>query len=324
MDISIYDTAVGSHNMGDCIIMESVYSTLHDIFTTSHLTSFPTHYPLSKNALRKLKKNKFTFIGGTNLLSPKCFIRAKKNQLKIGLLDTIGFNECILIGVGCNEIYNEIGLLTRLFYNNILSNKYAHSVRDSEAERLLNSIGFDNVINTGCPTFWNLDEGKINSISLKKSCDVLFTLTDYNKDYNRDKLLIEKLLFHYKNIYFWKQGRNDTEYLKSILGKNDFEKINILPPSLMHLKAFLEQNEDVDYVGTRLHAGIFSLMHCKRSIIMSLDHRADMMNRDFGIPTLDRRNIDSLDELINGGLKININVPHQNINRWKNQFDNLL
>lgn len=33
-----------------------------------------------------------------------------------------------------------------------------HSVRDSESVKILNDLGFKNVINTGCPTIWKLDE----------------------------------------------------------------------------------------------------------------------------------------------------------------------
>ena len=50
-------------------------------------------------------------------------------------------------------------------------------------------------------------------------------------------------------------------------------------------------SENIDYVGTRLHAGIRALQHKKRTIIIGIDNRAIEKAKDFNLTVIDRKNI---------------------------------
>ena len=63
MNISVYDTSVGSLNSGDQILMKAVNDILQEIFKQSHIINFPTHQTLTQSTLRRIRKNKHIFIG---------------------------------------------------------------------------------------------------------------------------------------------------------------------------------------------------------------------------------------------------------------------
>ena len=80
------------------------------------------------------------------------------------------------------------------------------------------------------------------------------------------------------------------------------------------------QNEDVDYVGTRLHGGIFALQHGKRTIILGIDNRAADMYKEININYIQYGDFQLLDKKIYSDLKTEINIPIDQINFFKNQF----
>ena len=151
---------------------------------------------------------------------------------------------------------------TLILLKSILSKDIIHSVRDSYTEKMLKSIGIENVINTSCPTMWNLTEEFCLQIPKSKGESVVVTLTDYKKDYKRDIQLIKILKNCYDRIMFWPQGSGDLEYFNELDLNNHGE---ILSCNLSVFNDVLE-NDGVDFVGTRLHAGIRALQKKKRTI----------------------------------------------------------
>ena len=82
----------------------------------------------------------------------------------------------------------------------------------------------------------------------------------------------------------------------------------------------LEQS-DLDYVGTRLHAGIRALSKGHRSLIISIDNRAECISADTGLPILKREDVRlMLKERLSRNFETNITLPRENIIRWKGQF----
>ena len=81
----------------------------------------------------------------------------------------------------------------------------------------------------------------------------------------------------------------------------------------------LSQN-DVDYVGTRLHGGIRALQHGRRTLIVSIDNRAREKQRDFNIPAIERDDIGQLEDWICGSQATKICIPTQEIQRFLEQF----
>lgn len=313
MKILLFDTSVCTENLGDFIIMESVRDVISEVFTNSTVFHTGTHDVISRNSYLLNKQVNYSFLGGTNLLSSNM---NKYNQWKINLYDSFFLNNITLLGVGWWQYQKEPNIYTKFLLNSILSKDIIHSVRDSYTEKMLKSVGVDNVINTSCPTMWNLTEEFCGKIPKNKSESVVVTLTDYNKDYDRDIQFIKILKSCYDRIMFWPQGSGDLEYFNEL----DLKKYGeILSCNLSVFNDLLE-NEDVDFVGTRLHAGIRALQKKKRTIIIAIDNRAIEKALDFNIKVIKRENIQDLKSLILSDFVTNINIPIDNILKWKNQF----
>jgi polysaccharide pyruvyl transferase WcaK-like protein len=324
--IGILNTAVFSFNKGDYIIMESVKKQLGDILKNNFFVEIPTHSPAFctyqvMNIFKKkslLKKNldsmKYKFVCGTNLLSKSML---KRTPLwNINIFQSKYLKNCVFLGVGCGT-YGKINWYTKKILKNVLSKDYIHSVRDEEAKKMLEEIGFK-AINTGCPTLWGLTKEHCEQIPISKKDEVVFTLTDYKQDFVNDQKLINILNKNYKRVYFWVQGFYDYEYFKQF---KNIENIEIIFSDINEYDNFLEKH-DCDYVGTRLHAGIKAIQYKKRSIIIIVDNRARSMKRDYNLNCIERENIDKLEEYINSEIETNINLNLNNIEMWKKQFDN--
>jgi hypothetical protein len=312
--VLLMNPAISSYNLGDHIIFESTVKELSEVIEKSFIVETSTHLPISR-FLRSTKSFDYKFVCGSNLL------RGKMNRLfrqwDINLYSQMYINNSILVGVGWWQYGDKPNLYTKILYRKVLSKKFIHSVRDSYTENLLKSIGISNVINTSCPTMWSLTKEHCESIPKKKAETVVFTLTDYNRDFERDKKMIDILCNVYKNIYFWPQGMNDLEYYSQLKDKNS--EINLLEPNLYSYDNVLD-NHDIDYVGTRLHAGIRALQKKRRAIIIAIDNRAIEKQKDFNLTIINRDKIDYLKDKILSSFNTDIRIPVSNIDLWKKQF----
>ncbi|POE02265.1 polysaccharide pyruvyl transferase family protein [Pectobacterium odoriferum] len=316
--ILVFDTSIASLNIGDQIIMDAVYGIISSLFPYSQIFNSSTHDIIGKQTYKLNRLSQYSFVGGSNLLSSdhRFAFKRNKNQWAVDIRDSRRLNNVILLGAGWKSYQSIPSFLTKFLYSKLLSGRYSHAVRDNYTYNMLRNIGIDNVINTGCPTMWGLDAEHCSQIPTHKSEDVVFTLTDYSKDIRNDTFLIEFLRNSYEKIYFWPQGSGDLKYLSSLPS----EGINILKPSLQAYDEILEKN--VDFIGTRLHAGIRALQKKKRAIIISIDNRAKEIGKDTNLFTLDRLNIEALQDVINSSLESKISIRENDIFKWKSQFSN--
>ena len=313
--ITIFDTSVLSDNIGDFIIMDSVNRELKELFVYDMIFNTITHDKIHRGTYRLNQISDHSFIGGTNLLSSNM---NKYNQWKINLIDGLFLNNVILMGVGWWQYQKQPNFYTKYLLKLVLNRKILHSVRDTYTEQKLKSIGINNVINTGCMTMWLLTKEHCKSIPKIKSRNVVFTLTDYNKDVMYDYELIKILRKNYEKVYFWPQGSGDLEYLKTF---RDIDDIEILGGNLFSYDKLLEDmNIDLDFIGTRLHAGIRALQKKRRAIILGIDNRAAEKSKDFNLNVLSRKNINKLEQLLKTEFETDININEKNITKWKSQF----
>jgi len=319
--ITIYDTSSGSLNTGDAIIMEAAMTELEKIFSHEHFVHYPTHYSLARSTLKQAWRNDLAFVCGTNLLRNGWRFKARKNQWSLRFIDAFKMQPAILFGVGWSAYTNETEWTAKVFYANALRKDIIHSVRDGYTEKKLKECGLSNVINTGCPTLWGLTSDKVASIPNKKSSSVVFTLTDYCQDSNLDTLLISTLASNYEIVYFWPQGSEDLVYFQelSLDSSINFDQVKLIPSNLRAFNDVLNNN-DIDYVGTRLHAGIRALQLSRRTIIIGIDNRAIEMKEDFNLPVVSRESTGELVDLINMDWIPSLNIPWAQIEEWKNQF----
>ena len=312
----ILDTSIDSDNCGDKIIMEACEKQLSKCLDISNWKHIPTHRYASEGEEKILNQSKFKILCGTNILSG--------NMKEYGLwklkADITPYVNTILMGTGFDSTSSFTDHYTKEFFNAILNTNYLHSVRDSFSENKLKNMGIKNVINTGCPTMWGLTEEHCKSIPAYKAENVVCTITDYCRDYELDQKMLDILLKSYKKVYFWIQGKEDFSYLCALKREKDVE---IISSSLKSYDQILRK-KDLDYVGTRLHAGIRSLCFGHRSIIISIDNRAKCIAQDTGLIVVERSNIlVELENKITSEFFTKINMPWENIKKWKNQFSNL-
>ena len=314
--IILFEPGIGTDNLGDQVIVDGVKRAIEPLLDGSFLIEFSTHTPLYNRHTAHCEYADYKLICGSNLLVGNFGTPIRFKQWPVNYFTAASLKPCILVGVGAQKYGQKFGPYTKIIYNKILSKDYIHSVRDGFTESQLRNAGFDNVLNTGCPTMWGMTQDVCESIRRTKTDKVVFTLTDYRKNPSRDRQLISILKKEYSELWFWPQGSRDLLYLEEL--KED-KGIRLIGPSLTAYDEFLSGN-DTDYVGTRLHGGMRALQHRRRTIILGIDNRANELKRDYNIPVIEQENVDQLSELIHTEWATEIKLPVSAISQFLAQF----
>lgn len=314
MPTLVFDTAAGSTNLGDHIIMDAVNPLVDELFYHDFVLNVSSHLALHPLQILPFRKYQTAIVGGTNLLKNNMF---KGKQWHVGLKELLVLRKkVILLGVGWWQYQEKpVNAYTSFLYKNLLSDQYLHAVRDQYTLEKLRKTGINNVINTGCPTTWMLNEAHCNQINPHKRDKVVTTVTDYLRDPERDKIMLETLKKNYKEVHVWIQGAKDQPYIESLTSQ-----ISYIAPKLSAFDRFLEE-ENCEYVGTRLHAGIRALQKKRKALIIGIDNRAIEMRNDVGLPVLERQRIDQLEKYIAEETPIRLYLNKENITLWKSQFN---
>ncbi len=310
-----------SDNLGDVIIYTYISKIIKEIFPHHEIIELSTHHFLSKKHIEIIRKAEYTIIGGSNLLSSDIY---KYNQWKTYenrfyyLFPNI--HNIILLGVGWWQYQTAPTLLTCRFYSQVFHPNLIHSVRDTYTANALSKTGIKNIVNTSCPTTWNLN-GLNLSFKSGKNKKCIFAITDYNKNIELDNQLISILITLYDELYFFPQGKEDEDYLYTLEQyKSNKNKITTINRTIHDLDNIIKQT-NIDYIGTRLHLGIHCLNHQINSLIISIDNRAMEIHKDIGLPCIERKQQQLIYDWYNNQLTFQpIQLPLQAINQWKNQF----
>lgn len=311
--ISVFDSGILSYNIGNEIIMDAVMDVINELFPNDFIVRLPFE-DIDTVCRRYNRMSKISFIGGTNVLTGNI---KECCQMDLNFHNILMLKNIVLLGCGWVQYQEwQPTRLTQWGYSRILSNKFIHSVRDSytlgKCEALNNRLKF---LNTGCPTLWKLTHEHIRQIDFIKRDKVVFTLTDYNHNPERDRIMLEHILLNYEQRFFFPQGTGDMTYLQDLGFKDQFLCIN---PRLTTFDDLLQSG--CEYVGTRLHAGIRALQKKTRSFIIGIDNRSMEMSKDFGLPVIPQNEIYTLSEWINNDYGFRLNIPYDAIQAWKNQF----
>ena len=164
---------------------------------------------------------------------------------------------------------------------------------------------------------WNITPELCSCIPKSKAKYVVCTITDYNINLQKDQTMLDILSDCYEQVFLWPQGIEDEEYFQKLKMEDN---VKILSFGLDSYDKILDF-ESIDYVGTRLHAGIRALSKGHRTIVVSIDNRAKNIGKDTGLPVIEREDIEVLlEEKINSEFDTNIYIPINNIKRWKKQL----
>lgn len=320
--ILLMDTSFSSSNRGDDIIMECVRKELSPLLEHNFVITLPTHvsafhwYQVLRNssAIQRFANCKYKFVGGSNLLVPNMLTHYP--QWNINLFNYKPIVASILVGVGAGAGAEKgSNCYTRYLYRKILNRDYYHSVRDERTKVYLESLGL-NAINTGCVTMWMFTPEFCKTIPSKKADKVVCTINHHVMTDMRDQHIIDVLVRNYQDVYYWPQFLEDYGYLQRF---KNIEGFHILPATKEAYDLFLSEN-DCDYVGTRLHGGIYAMRHARRSIIISFDERARAINENNHLNCVDKDDIENLEPMINSDFTTEVTMNFDAINCWKKQF----
>lgn len=321
-NILLLDTSIASDNIGDAIIMECVRKELEPLLMHNYVRTLPTHVSAfhwyqvlrGSNAVRSFSEAKLKFVGGSNLLVPDLLTHYP--QWNINICNYQPLKNSILVGVGAGAgAESGSNWYTRYVYQHLLHPTIYHSARDERSKKYIESLGLK-AINTGCVTMWMLTPDFCKMIPTKKADRVVFTLTAHDRIDTRDQYIINTLLRNYSEIYFWPQGIKDYDYFHALQG---VDGIRVLPATKEAYDNYLNQN-DTDYVGTRLHGGVYSMRHKRRSIIIAIDERARAINEKNHLNCVDLNHIEELNQKISSVFDTRIEMDYDAINMWKKQF----
>jgi hypothetical protein len=314
MKISIYDTTICDDNLGNQIIMDAINPMIEKLFQDDFIIKLQYLEKFNQQSHRHIRESKYTFFGGTNALSSQM---NRYSQMGFTLTDTLRISNVVLVGVGWWQYQKKPNLYTRYLLQRILHREVIHSVRDEYTKNYLQSIGIENVINTSCPTVWGLNNAEYANLSIKRSDKVVCTLTDYHQNPISDSAFLHQMIQKYGSCYLWLQGAGDRQYFDS-LGMPP-GSIKLIPPKLSAYDQFLIEH-DVDYVGTRLHAGIRALQKGRRALILGIDNRAMEIGKNIGLNVCDRKDHDSISRFCQNSDFTQLRIPEKEIQIWQKQF----
>jgi hypothetical protein len=283
--------------------MESVNDVIHEIFPDARVFRLPSHEALSRRSYYFLRQSDLCLIGGTNVLASKGW--------RLRWFDSIFLRNAICFGVTWGGIRSKPSFRDRILLRRVLDAGQIHSVRDRYTKNLLDQIGVAS-ISTSCPTMWTLSPEHCAAVPQVKAKHVLFTLTAYRCEPTADRAMIDILKRHYETLHFFPQMHGDYAYFRDL----NIEDVRIIGPNLRSYDQFLA-NEEVDYVGSRLHGGIRALQFKKRTLIIGIDHRSAEIASDTGLPVIRRTEMKDLETWVNGCVPTTIKLPTENIANWK-------
>lgn len=319
-NVLLLDPSIGSLNLGDEIIMECVGSELSTLIKGYYVLRVPTQLPpfhwyqVARNSARvRIYSNcQYKFVCGSNLLIKDLLTHFP--QWNINLFNYQPLKGSVLVGVGAGA-GDKSNRYTQSLYKKLLHSHFYHSVRDERSKQYVESLGLK-AINTGCVTMWALTPEFCRQIPTKKSDRVVFTVTAQSRLKEQSKELLNILRRNYSELWFWPQGYRDDTFLKQL---GEVSDIHFIDPTKDAYHRFLEEN-DTDYVGTRLHGGVYAMRHKRRSIILAIDERARSIHEMNQLNCLDINHIERLEKMIEGHIITGIKMDYEAINAWKSQF----
>ena len=325
--ITVFDPALADNagtasiNLGDIIIKRSVDRVLAELFPGADVARVSTHTPPTQALLERALDADLNLIAGTNLLSSHV---VRYNQWKL-FDDPLHhadppFLEAVLCGVGWWQYQDEPDAVTRWFYDRVLARTGPHSLRDAYSLGHLRRCGLGELYNTSCPTLWQLQGRQTGREGNAKVC--LLTLTDYSRSAADDDLIRTLVRLYPEGIVFFPQGSHDLDYISSLSAfaecRNHIELLGHTPASLDELAG----RATWDHVGTRLHAGIWSLEQGHSSLILCVDNRAKEIAAETGLAVVERDDMPGIERWHAGRHEGagSISLPLDVIARWKERL----
>lgn len=273
MKTALLDTSLDSNNDGDKIIVSAVLRAIPELSSAPRI---PTHRLPTDSELESASRADLLVVTGTNLLSAQ--LGTYKQWPLTPREITAYAGKVVFLGVGWWQYQNDVPTRVGELINRLRHPGLPVGARDGYTSRLLDTIGVP-AVNTNCPTMWDLESPLPR---LGRSHRVLFTVTDYSPAPRLDRGIVRLLRRRYDEVQVWPQGDGDEAYLRRLRLPRD---VRVAGRGLDALSTALQAS---DYVGTRLHAGIFAAANGRPSLVVAVDNRAIEIGRDTSFPVVPR------------------------------------
>lgn len=287
MAIGWIDPSIETGNGGDLIIAQAVGGELRELVPSGEIHPLPSRRPWTREE-RKLAQGCDLFVvGGTNLLTSHPH---KYRQWEYGLRDAVLLrHRCILFGVGWWQYQDPPDVLARAMLRSALLPGVEHGARDSYTVGQLQHSGIE-AVNISCPTLWDAPPSGTTRNQFRGP--VVATLTDYMRDPERDEHLLKALRARTDELHVWPQGSEDVDYVTELGFAGQ------LVDSDLSTFDDLLANPGMEYVGTRLHAGIRALAAGVPAVVVAIDNRAAEIARDVQLWSIARTDLNGLDRYL--------------------------
>jgi polysaccharide pyruvyl transferase WcaK-like protein len=93
--------------------------------------------------------------------------------------------------------------------------------------------------------------------------------------------------------------------------------VEVVPPNLQAYDQLLRGSESLDYVGTRLHAGVRALQHGRRTTIFEIDNRAAEMSKTLSLPTVAVERGADVDQALAQPWSAEVEIPADTVDQWR-------
>lgn len=308
--VTLLDTSVATRNVGDEIIMDSVRREIAELLPEAVVRTVPTHERLGKRSRQLLRGSAVNLAGGTNLVGPPM---AYSRLWKIGPSEMLRSPRVTLMGSGWRRYNARVTPYSTTLLRRSLSGDLPHAVRDQFTADRLRSIGIRNTVVTGCPTTWELTDARVRQLPSKIGSAAIVVLNGKKDPPGFGQALFSAALALYERVFFWPQMVPDMRYLADLPAG-----VTPVSPTLRGYDEVLAATPGVDYLGSRLHAGIRALQHGRRSLIFELDNRATEMGKTLKLPTYPTStSVSELSDLVQNDIDFRISVPTDAVNAWR-------
>lgn len=308
MRLAVFDPSLATDNLGDEVIYQAVEVVLLDLFPNAFIHRIASHEALSDRSHKVLRAADMVFVAGSNLLPPD------GGQWRLTLADSLFCDNIVVIGAGWQHDSTPLTrestkIIRRTFHRTAL-----HAVRDQPAADNLATLGL-RVVNTSCPTLWSIDAAAAARIPIVRAPEAVVAVTAYRKRPAEDAAFLRLVTECYRKVWFYPQMADDVPHLERI----GFGHLPRIRASTEAYTRFLAEN-DVDYVGSRLHGGIRALQTGKRSLILQVDNRARDIATHTGLPSARLDDLAGIRAWIEAPAPTVLRLPAADIAAWKSQF----
>jgi polysaccharide pyruvyl transferase WcaK-like protein len=306
---TVLDTSIATRNIGDEIIMDAVRGELRAMLPEAAVRTVPTHERLGARTRGLIGAADIVLAGGSNLIGPPMYY---SRLWKVTPWDALQRWDVTLMGCGWRRYSARISPATAWLLRRLLGSEVPHAVRDHYTAEQLAKLGIDNTLVTGCPTTWGLDTALLGRIPQQQGDEVVVVLNGRNDAPGLGQAILAACTRRYRKVHFWTQMFTDARYLQGLDAA-----VEVVPPNLQAYDELLRGSESLDYVGTRLHAGVRALQHGRRTTIFEIDNRAAEMSKTLSLPTVAVERGADVDQALAQPWSAEVEIPADTVDQWR-------